>query len=105
MNTISAFRICWYNLRGFAKNDTKLQMEKLEVARRYHNIVDMLDTHLIKDEVDIMVKNNKTFFQNFLDPILIPSKTGGIMVLLRKACGVPVQISHKEITPNYLAVR
>ena len=66
MNTISAFRIGSYNLTGFAKNDTKLQMEKLEAATRYHDIVGMLDTH----EVDIMVKNNKTFFQNFLDPIL-----------------------------------
>ena len=62
LNTKSTFRICLYNLRGFAKNDTKLQMEKLEAAARYHDIVGILDTHLNKDEVDIMVKNNKTFF-------------------------------------------
>ena len=66
-NTISSFRICSYNLRGFAKNDNKLQTEKLEAATKYHDIVGMLDTHLNQDEVDVMVKNNKTFFQNFLE--------------------------------------
>ena len=40
-------------------------MEKLEAATSYHNTVGMLDTHLNKDEVDVMIKNNKTFFQNF----------------------------------------
>ena len=74
-NTISAFRICAYNLRGFAKNDNKLQTEKLEAATMYHDIVGMLDTHINKDEVDAMVKNDKTFFQNFVEPILIPSES------------------------------
>ena len=58
-NTISTFWICSYKLRSLAKNDTKLQMEKLEAATLYHDIVGMLDTHLIKDEVDIMIKNNR----------------------------------------------
>ena len=39
------------------------QTEKLEAATRYHDKVGMLDTHLNKDEVDVMVKNDKTFFR------------------------------------------
>ena len=64
-NNISAFRITSYNLRGFAMNNHKLQMEKLEAATKYHDIVGMLDTHFNRDEVDVMVKHSKTFFQNF----------------------------------------
>ena len=36
---ISGFHICSYNIREFAKNDNKLQIEKLEAATRYHDIV------------------------------------------------------------------
>ena len=50
-----------------------IQTEKLKAVTRYNDKVGMLDTHLNQDEVDVMVKNNKTFFQNFLEPILIPS--------------------------------
>ena len=45
----------------------------MEAATKYYDIVGMLDTYLNQDEVDVMVKNNKTFFQNFLELILIPS--------------------------------
>ena len=47
-NTASAFRICSYNLRGCAKNDKnkELQMEKIDVATKYHDIVGMVDKHL-----------------------------------------------------------
>ena len=72
MNSISAIQICPYNLRSFAKNDTKLQVEKLEAAKRYHNILGILDTHLNQDEVNVMIKN-------FYDPSLILSQTQGIM--------------------------
>ena len=85
-NTASAFRICSYNLRGCAKNDKILQMEKLIVATKYHDIVGLLDTHLNQGEVNVMIKENKTFFQDFHEPLLIPSKTRGIMVLIRKTC-------------------
>ena len=47
-----------YNLTGFAKNDIKLQTEKLEGAMKYHDIVGMLDTHPNQDAVDVMVKKN-----------------------------------------------
>ena len=75
-NTASAFRICSYNLRGCAKNDKKLQMEKIDVATKYHDILGMLD----QGEVNVMIKENKIFFQNFHEPLLILSKTRGIMV-------------------------
>ena len=83
-NTISVFHICWYNLRGFTKNKHKLKMEKLEVTTKVHNVVGMLDTYLNQDEVDVMVKHNQTFFQNFHEPILIPKQSRGMMVLLLK---------------------
>ena len=104
MNTISSLRICLYYLRGFAKNDNKLQTEKLEAATKYHDIVGMLDTHLNQDEVDVMVKNNKTFFQNFLEAILIPSRSRGIMVLIRKSCPFTLNC-HQVVTPSCLAVK
>ena len=50
-------------------------MEKIDVATKYHDIVGMLDTHLNQGEVNVMIKENKTFFQNFHEPVLIPSKT------------------------------
>ena len=59
-------------------------MEKIDVATKYHDIVGMLDTHLNQNEVDVMVKGNKDFFKDFHDPLLIPSQTRGIMVLIRK---------------------
>ena len=93
-----------YNLRGFAKNDNKLKTEKLEAATKYHDIVGMLDTHLNQDEVDVMVKSDKTFFQNFLKPILLPSQSHGIMVLIRKTCPFILDC-HREVTPNCLAVK
>ena len=74
-NTASAFRICLYNLRGCAKNDKRLQMEKIDVATKYHDIVGMLDTHLNQGEVNVRIMENKTFFQNFHEQLLIPSKT------------------------------
>ena len=55
--SISPFCICPYNLRGFSKNDHKLQMEKLKFATKLQYIVGMLDTHLNHDEIDIMVKH------------------------------------------------
>ena len=79
-------------------------MEKIDVATKYHDIVGMLDTHLNQDEVDVMVKNNKTFFQNFLEPILIPSRSRGIMVLIRKSCPFPLNC-YQVVTPNCLAVK
>ena len=103
-NTISSFCICSYNLRGFVKNDNKLQTEKLEAATKYHDIVSLLDMHIHQDEVDVMVKNNKTFFQNFIEPILIPSRFLGIMVLIRKSCPFTLNC-HQEVTPNCLAVK
>ena len=73
-DTVNVFRICSYNLRGCAKNDKKLQMEKNDVATKYHDIVGMLDTHLNQGEMDVMIKENKTFFQDFHDPLLIPGQ-------------------------------
>ena len=79
-------------------------MEKIDVATRYHDIVGMLDTHLIQDEVDVMIKENKTFFKDFHDPILIPSQTRGIMVLIRKSCPFSL-LCHHEVTKNCLSVK
>jgi len=64
-NIARAFRICAYNLRGCAKNDKELQMEKIDFAAKYHDIVGMLDTHLNQGEVNVMIRENKTFFQDF----------------------------------------
>ena len=103
MNTVSSFRICSFNLRGFSKNDPKLQMIKLLTATKFHDIIGMLDTHLNQEEVDTMVKNNKQTFQDFHDPILIPSQTRGIMVLLRKSCPFKL-VKYKDVTSNCLSV-
>ena len=79
-------------------------MEKLDVATKYHDIVGMLDTHLNQKEVDFMVNGNKTYLKEFHDPLLIPSQTRGILVLIRKSCPFSL-IHHYEVTPNCLSVR
>ena len=104
MNTVSQFRICSFNLRGCAKNDRNLQLEKIDMATKYHDIVGMLDTHLNQKEVDVMINSNKTFFQNFHDPLLIPSQTRGILVLTRKSCPFSLIRSY-EVTSNCLSVK
>ena len=50
-------------------------MVKPITTTKLHDIIGMLDTHLNQDEVDMMVKNNKQTFQEFHDPILIPSQS------------------------------
>jgi len=74
------------------------------MATKYHDIVGLLDTHLNQNEVDVMIKGNKTFFQNFQEPLLIPSQTRGILVLIRKSCPFSL-ISSCEVTPNCLSVK
>ena len=78
-------------------------MVKLLTATKFHDIIDILDIHLNQEEVDTMVKNNKQTFQDFYDPILIPSQTRGIMVLLRKSCPFKL-IKFKEVTSHCLSV-
>lgn len=78
--------------------------EKLEAATKYHDIVGMLDTHLNQDEVDVMVKNKKTICENILQPILIPSQSCGMMILIMIKC--PFKLNcHRKVTPNCLAVK
>ena len=36
----------------------KLQMENIDVATKYHDIVGMLDTHLNQGEVNVMIQEN-----------------------------------------------
>ena len=72
-------------------------MVKLLTAIKFHDIIGMLDTHLNQEEVDTMVKNNKQTFQEFYEPIIIPSQSRGIMVLLRKSCPFKL-VSYKEVT-------
>ena len=79
-------------------------MEKLDVATKYHDIVGMLDTHLNQSEVDVMIKGNNTFFQNFHDPLLIPSQTREIMVLIRKSSPF-TPVRHYKVTPDCLSVK
>ena len=79
-------------------------MEKIDVATKYHDIVGMLDTHLNQKEVDVMINGNKTFFQNFHNPLLIPSQTRGILVLIRKSCPFSLIRSY-EVTPNCLSAK
>ena len=88
---------------GIFKNDPKLQMVKPLTATKYHNTIGMLDTHLNQEEVDTMVKNNKQTFQDFYDPILTPSLSQGLMVLLRKSCPFKL-VKQKEVTSNYLSI-
>ena len=79
-------------------------MIKLLTTIKFHDIIGMLDTHLNQEEVDTMVKNHKQTFQDFYDPILIPSQTRGIMVLLRKSCQFKL-VNFKEVSYNCLAVK
>ena len=51
-----------------------------------------------------MVVKNKQTFQDFHDPILIPSQTRGIMVLLRKSCPFKL-VSCKEVSHNCLSIK
>ena len=78
-------------------------MVKLLTATKFHDIIGMLDTHLNQEEVDTMVKNNMQIFQDFYDPILIPSQSRGIMVLLRKSCPFKLVI-YKNATTNCLSI-
>ena len=64
----------------------------------------MLDTHLNEDDVDMMVKNNKQIFQEFHAPIMIPSQTRGIMVVLMKSCSFKL-VDHRAATSKCLAVQ
>ena len=71
------------------------------MATKYHDIVGLLDTHLNQNEVDVMIKGNKTFFQNFQEPLLIPSQTRGILVLIRKSCPFSlISASNQELSKN-----
>ena len=79
-------------------------MVKLLTAIKFHDIIGMLDTHLNQEALDTMVKNNKQTFQEFYDPIFIPSQTQGIMVLLRKSCQFKL-VSSKVVTNNCLSVK
>ena len=104
MNNLSSFRICSFNLRGFAKNDPHLQLEKLMTAVKSHDLIGLLDTHMNQEDVDVLIKNNKQTFKDFYDPILISSLTRGIMVLLRKSS--PFKMDKTEVvTQNCLAVK
>ena len=91
MNTVSSLRISSFNLRGFSKNDPKLQMVKLLTATKFHDIMGMLDTRLNQEELDTMVKNN--------DLSLIPSQSWRIIVLLRKSYPFKL-VKHKDVTFN-----
>ena len=79
-------------------------MEKIDVATKYHDIVGMLDTHLNQNEADGMVNGNKTFFKEFHDPLLIPSQTRGIMVLIRKSSPFS-PVRHYKVTSDCLSVK
>ena len=78
-------------------------MIKLLTAIKFH-IIGMLDTHPNQEEVDTMVNNNKHSFQEFYNPILIPSQTRGIMVLLRKSCPFKL-VNFKEVSSNCLSIK
>ena len=60
--------------------------------------------HLNQNEVDVMVHGNKTFLKEFHDPLLIPSQTRGIMVLIRISCPFS-PVRHYKVTPNCLSVK
>ena len=66
MDNFSIFRICSFNLRGFAKNDPLLQLEKLMTAVKRHDLIGLLDTHMNQEEVDVLIKNNKQTFKGTL---------------------------------------
>ena len=48
-------------------------MEMLMTATKFHDIIGILETHLNKNAVDVMVKSNKQIFEEFRSLILIPS--------------------------------
>ena len=73
MNNLSSFRICSFNLRGFAKHDPQLQLEILLTAVRSHDLIGLLDTHMNQEDVDVLIKNNMQTFNVFHDPVLIPA--------------------------------
>ena len=50
INSVSSFCICSFNLRGFSKNDSILQLKKLLTATKFQDIISLLDTHLNKEE-------------------------------------------------------
>ena len=104
MDNLSTFRICSFNLRGFAKNDPLLQLEKLLTAVKRHDLIRLLDTHMNQEEVDVLIKNNKQTFKDFYDPVLIPSLTRGIMVLLRKSSPFKM-VKTEVVTQNCLAIK
>ena len=43
-------------------------------AAKYHNIVGLLDIHLIQTNLDIMNNHSKTFLQDFQEQIFNPSQ-------------------------------
>ena len=78
-------------------------MVKMLTATKFHYIIGMLDTRLNQEEVERMVKNNKQTFQDFYDPIQIPSQSRGIMVLLRRSCPFKM-VKYKDVTSNCLSI-
>ena len=78
-------------------------MFKLLTATKFHDMIGILDTHLNQEKVDTMVNNNKQTFQDFYDPILIPSQSRGTMVILRKSCPFKL-VRHKDVTSNCIFV-
>ena len=73
-------------------------------AVKRHDLIGLLDTHMNQEEVDVLIKNNKQTFKDFYDPVLIPSLTRGIMVLLRKSS--PFKMEKTEVvTQNCLAIK
>ena len=73
-------------------------------AVKRHDLIGLLDTHMNQEEVDVLIKNNKQTFKDFYDPVLIPSLTRGIMVLLRKS--IPFKMEKTEVvTQNCLAIK
>ena len=64
-------------------------------AVKRHDLIGLLDTHMNQEEVDVLIKNNKQTFKDFYDPVLIPSLTRGIMVLLRKSS--PFKMDKTEV--------
>ena len=57
-----------------------------------------------KEEVNVLIKNNKRIFKDFLNPGLIPSLTRGIIVLLRKSSWFKLDKTN-VVTQNCLAVK
>ena len=73
-------------------------------AVRRHDLIGLLDTHMNQEDVDVLIKNNKQTFKDFYNPVLIPSLTRGIMVLLRKTS--PFKMEKTEVvTQNSLAIK